>query len=339
MKNKFAINFKINLSKYIYLALIIYRFLLQLTIQYSKAFYKNYKIYYKKYREFYKTFRRAKNKREAWLLIYNILNNSKYLPSKTNIVLITITITGAGLLYANNVGYSVQYTIGVFLLLGFIAQGLYGVRKKYGHLPLPPAQLWKYIHIFTGLIWLIMFIAHAFNNRSYNMISLMLVVLTLIMVGAGILQEIINRIGPKTNASASQLINYNQMFSEKYILECQLLAIFNLIKNEKQSEAVIIFINNELRDYLCHFQLTQYKFERVLSRFLVIERIMGGVLNDEMDKLNELIVKKNVLDNTFRYFVMMRFFYWLHVICVPSLLVMISLHIWKYLILEPVHIL
>ncbi len=270
-------------------------------------------------------------------LLYNYCKIiGKKLPSLSNMLLVSVAIIGLLIVYGNKVGYDNQSLLGIFLLIGMAIQTIYGIKKRYGALPLPNAKDWKYLHVMTGLIWLIIFYFHVFNNRSLNFMGYLIIIFAMIICISGIIQEIINRFLPKLAINNHELLSYNQIYTEKYFIHQEFFKYYERLKLIKKAENIVELFASNYVDYFGKFQFNQRAYRRNLDIINELIRVFGDEFHQELHAIKILIENKNILNNTHVFYFIMRFFYKIHALFVPSLWAIIIFHVWKYILFTEV---
>lgn len=217
---------------------------------------------------------------------------------------------------------------------------LYNVRKKLAYFPLLKSSIWLQLHIYVGLLTILVFTIHACFEfgRHWHLpagpFNIALAVLYVLTALSGVLGLVMTRVFPSRITDAGEEVIFERI--PVFIRRLREQAAELIIRAASDSDATTLPDFYTLRLASFFSSPRHYWLHLIQSRRprLVLDRqlsSLGRYLNDQekviAGELSELIRKKNALDSAWALQGTLKGWLFVHIAMTYSLLAFLAVHI------------
>lgn len=234
--------------------------------------------------------------------------------------------------YQNSYGRSAFFTgwilfsIMVFLLL-------FNLRKKLSFLPLGSAYTWAQLHIYTGILMLVLFFVHI-NNIPNGFFEILLTIVFISLSLSGLYGLYISRILPPRLSNQSEYVIYERIPGLREKIRKEIEIIIDESRDSLQSKALVDFYDQTLFAYLAqaedfwrHLFNTSSVYALWNQRYSALSKYLTGDELSVMREVQKLTFQKIDIDNQQASRSMLKFWLFIHIPLSYMLLVMVVLHL------------
>lgn len=250
-----------------------------------------------------------------------------------------ITVAVAASLLAFHEAYRVAlyreaFLSGWLLLATVLVLSVFRVRKSITMLPIGSAAGWMQLHIYGGLLSVLIFVVHVDWQVPGGLLELILASLFVIVAASGIFGLALMRSLPRRLARRGEEVIWERIpvFIRELRDEAEETALQSTSKN--QSSTISDFYVSRLHDFfreprnlLLHLMGSDRALAALLDEFDNMDRYLHAREGEFAEQLRELVLKKNDLD--FHYSLQLSLKAWLlvHVPLTFSLLIIAVVHL------------
>ena len=226
-------------------------------------------------------------------------------------------------------------TISGWILLALvIGLALFNVRKQLSFIPLGTAATWLQLHIYAGLLTIVLFGLHIQWRVPNGLFEVILALWYLAVVGSGVVGLVLSRIFPRRLTTRGEEIifervprvrNRIQATVENLVLEC--LA-------ETDSTAIPEFYTQQLkpfferpRHFWSHLLLSDRSRRKILAEIESHGRYLDDTERRVMNEIADFVRVKDELDYQFAHQATLKYWLFAHVPLTYGLLVFAFFHV------------
>ena len=258
--------------------------------------------------------------------------------AQRRVVNVTLALTVGGLLALFDGLYEMSLRDAAFLngwvLFGaMVFLALFNVRKKLPFIPLLSGSTWLQIHVYLGLICVLLFLLHTSFRLPNGIFEILLWVTCVLLFVTGIFGLIISRrLPPRLRAGERILFERIPGFRAQLSNEAEALAFNSL--DETGNTAVANFYWTVLapylrkpRNFLAHLLGSRKHARRLENQFRELQRYENPKGREVLTQLSEIVTAKNNLDHQYALQLTLRLWLFFHLPLSYSVLVMSLVHV------------
>lgn len=222
-----------------------------------------------------------------------------------------------------------------WILLGLIISlAAYRLRKQVSVLPLGSSATWLQLHIYTGILTLPVFLMHTGFRMPVGIIEVPLGLIFLTVFVSGVVGLILTRHIPRRLTSRNEEVIFERI--PAYIRRLRLDAESCVLGNEETPPSEVV--GRLYSDYLQSFFKRPCNFLRhvlhsggplasLIRRLEDTRRFLPVEEQSAIDRLIELVTRKDELDYQFTMQTLLKYWLFIHVPLTWALLVFAAFHI------------
>lgn len=228
----------------------------------------------------------------------------------------------------------VSYLSGWMLLAAVLFLTLFSVRKRLSFLPLWTAASWLQVHVWVGLLTIVLFLLHIQFRIPNGPLEVALAVVFSVIALSGVAGIILSRGIARRLTRRGEEVIYERIPEYRRDLRDEADVLVRRSVDETGSSTIADFYTARLRhlfsgsrDYLQHL------FELNLSRYALVTEFMsvGRYLNDReqaiLDELRELVIRNDELNYHRALHLTLKAWLFIHVPLTYSMLILIAVHV------------
>lgn len=244
----------------------------------------------------------------------------------TAIVVQTIVASG-------NIGYT-AHASGWTLLGTIVFLALYNVRKTVPFLPLGSSSVWLQLHIYTGLLTFVLFVAHLGFSVPTGLFECLLALVYLVVFLSGLVGLYMTRSFPARLTMLGNEVIFEQIPVVRRNLQDRIEALVLVGNSDTDNSAISEFYRNQIRPYLIrHHNLTTQLTRGTSTRWHRLSRAIDDqnryLADDErrlMLEVKELIHSKFLLDTQYALQGALKLWLFFHIPATWALLIVAFFH-------------
>ena len=225
-------------------------------------------------------------------------------------------------------------TSGWTLLTMVLVLAGYNLRKKLPFLPLGSASNWLQIHIYLGLLAIVIFAAHISYRIPNGIFDTLLAVVFLLVCGSGIIGLILSRTfarritarGPEViYERIPRLRNRLRFEVEQLVLQCPQVGGTSAV-HEFYSARLAAFFTAP-RNFFAHLMHSPRPSRALMNEIDDQDRFLSDNEKQYMRKIASRVKTKDDLDYQYAHQAVLKYWLFLHIPLTYALLVFIALHV------------
>ena len=227
-----------------------------------------------------------------------------------------------------------QHYSGWTLMILIALAGLYGVRKQLRIFPIGKSSLWAYCHYIFGFLAIIMMIIHFNYTSDRSVIEQALFFLTHFVAITGVVGWIINRLFAKRLSVLGDQVTYERIPEFVHIAKLEAEGLVKECVEKSNSTTLLDIYENHLVQYLskpaftwAHIFGANRLFNRVRERLYRQHRYLNKSEIEYAVRLEQVLMKKNILDAHFALQSTLKFWPVLHLPTTVAVLCLLVLHV------------
>ncbi len=252
---------------------------------------------------------------------------------------ISITVVVAAILVGSHAVYDVALYDTAFLsgwlLLGLVVfLSLYSARKKITMLPIGASSTWLQVHVYAGLISVVLFVLHVGWRMPDGWFEAMFATVFVLVAGSGIIGIVLSRTIPKRLTRRGEEVIFERIPVYRAKLRDEAEAVVVQATGETKSSTIRDFYIERLASFFRgpHYVLPHlFASNRALFARLAeidnVRRYLNAQEGEFVDELRWLVTKKDDLDFHYALQGALKAWLFIHVPLTFSLLVMAAVHL------------
>jgi hypothetical protein len=227
-----------------------------------------------------------------------------------------------------------SFLTGWVLAAALVLLASYNLRKKLPFLPLGRSATWLQIHVYVGLLTVVVFIAHAGLSFPRGGVEGTLWLLMVLLLASGLFGLALSRLVPARLTGYGERVIYERipLFRAKLADEVEDLVTRSL--QETASGAIAAYYTRSLRNYFAHPQnfwlhLTgsQRGVLRMTEELRSLERYLPPAGRDILGQIEDRALAKDNLDFQYAWQTLLKFWLFVHVPLTYGALLLAAAHI------------
>ena len=252
---------------------------------------------------------------------------------------ISITVVVSAILVGSHAVYDVALYDTAFLsgwlLLGLVVfLSLYSARKKITMLSIGAGSAWLQVHVYVGLISVVLFVLHVGWRVPDGWFEAVLATVFVLVAGSGIIGIVLSRAIPKRLTRRGEEVVFERIPVYRAKLRDEAEAVIVEATRETRSSTVRDFYIDKLasffrgpRHILPHLFASNRALFARLAEIDNVRRYLNVQEGEYVDQLRWLVAKKDDLDFHYALQGALKAWLFLHVPLTFSLLVMAVVHL------------
>lgn len=252
---------------------------------------------------------------------------------------ISIIIVVAAILVGSHAVYDVAlydtaFLSGWLLLASVVFLSLYSARKKITMLPIGGAPAWLQIHVYLGLISIVLFVLHVGWRVPDGWFEATFATVFVLVAGSGIIGAVLCRTIPKRLTQRGEEVLFDRIPVYRTKLKDDAEAVIVEASRETKSSTVRNFYIEELASFmnrpghvLPHLFASNRALYSRLAEIDYVRRYLNAQEGEYVDQLRWLVTKKDDLDFHYALQGALKAWLFIHVPLTFSLLVMAAVHL------------
>jgi hypothetical protein len=254
----------------------------------------------------------------------------------TLLVCLTLLV-GAGLVWYERV-YDLSLRDASFLtgwLLvgggGFLA--LYNSRKKLPFLPLLSSAAWLQLHIYIGLLTVLVFLLHSSFRLPSGGLEIALWCLFVVVAGSGLIGIVISRTLPRRILDHGERVTFERIPWFRTMLAGEVHELAMRSVTESASNTIAGYYANRLfdffsgpRDLLAHLAGSRGPLNRKLGELRSLRRYLNDGERGLVDEIEARVVLKDNLDHQYALQLLLKGWLFVHIPATYALILVVAVH-------------
>jgi hypothetical protein len=230
------------------------------------------------------------------------------------------------------------FTSGVVLLVLVVFLAAYNARKKLSFIPLGRSAVWLQLHIYAGLLSVIVFAAHAHARLPHGPFEILLASLYLGTALSGVIGLVLTRIFPPRLTARGEQVLFERIpiFRRKLRILAELTVQKSIAEADTTTladfytaHAAEFFAGS--RNMLLHLVNSIRPRKKLLAELSDLDRYFNDREREIAAELRELIKAKDDLDHQYALMATLKAWLFVHLPLTYALLLAVALHV--YLVL------
>lgn len=250
-----------------------------------------------------------------------------------------VTVVVAAILVGSHAVYDVAlydtaFLSGWFLLGSVVFLSLYSARKKITMLPIGAGSAWLQVHIYVGLVSVVLFVLHAGWRVPDGWFEAVIAMVFVLVAGSGIIGIVLSRTIPKRLTGRGEEVIFERIPIYRANLRDEAEAVVLDATRETKSSTVRDFYIEKLapffkgpRHVVPHLFASNRPLFRQLAEIDNVRRYLIAQEGEYVDQLGWLVTKKNDLDFHYALQGILKAWLFIHVPLTFSLLAMAAVHL------------
>jgi hypothetical protein len=241
--------------------------------------------------------------------------------------------------------YSLRLRSAIFLtgwiLAGFVVfLALYNARKQFAYFPLLKSSTWLQLHIYVGLLTIVLFIAHAFHQfgRHWHVphgpLNIVLATLYILTAASGIFGLFVTRAFPSRITDAGEEVIFERIPIFVRLLRDRVSELIVQAARDSDASTLPDFYSERLAWFFARPRYLWHHLVHSRRPLLLLESELSSLnryLNDSekviAGELSQLIEKKDALDYAWALQGTLKGWLFIHIAMTYSLLAFLAVHI------------
>lgn len=227
-----------------------------------------------------------------------------------------------------------SYFNGWLLLIFVVLLSLYNLRKKLPFLPLWDVSVWLRLHVNTGWLCIVIFLAHTEFKLPNGAFESLIWSLFVIVAGSGILGLLISQMFPARLKRKGESIIFERIpqFRRQLAEQAEALALRSI--NETSSASIADYYAARLRNFFngprnvfAHLFESNAAFVRMRGEMLSLKRYLDDRNRMILEEMLECVSTKDMLDYQYAHQLALKAWLFVHIPLTYSLLLLALVHI------------
>lgn len=226
------------------------------------------------------------------------------------------------------------YEVSGWVLFGLLlALALFTIRKKLPFLPLFTAASWLQVHLYAGVLSVVLFLGHIKMAVPNGTLEIGLTVLFLLVVGSGLVGWGLSRIIPKRLTTRGSQVIYERIPEFRKRLGERAASVVEQAIEDTGTATIPDFHAKRLiaffagpQNFWPHLFQSNRPRVRLSNELAAMDRYLNDVERTHVGELSQLVQFKDDLDYQYAHQTMLKYWLFVHIPLTYSLLMVALVH-------------